>query len=514
MMDKTIKINLGGSLFQIDEEAYRILRDYLQAIDLKFRNFPGGNETCEDIESRIAEIFQSQKGSAGIISRENVDAMISIIGRPEDFSHTENEEPAYVNTSRKKRMYRNPDDTVLSGVCGGIGAYLGTDPVWIRILFILFAIFFGIGFFVYIALWIALPSARTDSQKKEMYGSDFYNTGAGGNETQLPYSTTSGIGHAFNEVFRAIGKVFFIIARIFLIIFGVLFVLTGFLSLLAYVMVFVIKYPGAFSTDSIGINVSFIPDFLNYIVSPSMVPWITVLFSLVVIIPLIALIYGGVKMIFWFRARDGVFLLSGLVLWVLSTAALSIVLFNEGVSFAESARSATQNYFKETPDTIYVVSDRKIKSLKYDKEVFAPESSDFNNIYISDEKKEIYVRALLNITSDKENPARVDVVKRSSGRSRMDAIEKSEKLKYNFNISGDTLTIDEFFTIPSGRKWSFDNVRVNVYLPEGTIVYMDKTAQYLHYYHDVDFNTGHRQGFFKLTEDGLESIDPDRKEEN
>lgn len=84
-MDKTININLGGTLFQIDEEAYKILRDYLQSLDMKFRHIPGGNETIEDIESRIAEIFQSQKGTAGIISIENVVDMIRIIGKPEDF---------------------------------------------------------------------------------------------------------------------------------------------------------------------------------------------------------------------------------------------------------------------------------------------------------------------------------------------------------------------------------------------------------------------------------------------
>ena len=64
MMDKTIKINLGGILFQIDEEAYKILRDYLQAINNRLKNIPGGSETIEDIESRIAEIFQSQGGLA------------------------------------------------------------------------------------------------------------------------------------------------------------------------------------------------------------------------------------------------------------------------------------------------------------------------------------------------------------------------------------------------------------------------------------------------------------------
>ena len=91
-MDKTININLAGTLFKIDEDAFKILRDYLQAIDLRFRNTRGGNETIEDIESRIAEIFNSQKGIAGVISKENVESMILIIGKPEDFESAETEE--------------------------------------------------------------------------------------------------------------------------------------------------------------------------------------------------------------------------------------------------------------------------------------------------------------------------------------------------------------------------------------------------------------------------------------
>ncbi len=74
MMDKTITINIAGTLFKIEEDAFAILRDYLQAINNRFRNMKGGAETVEDIESRIAEIFQSQKGLAGIITIKNVQA--------------------------------------------------------------------------------------------------------------------------------------------------------------------------------------------------------------------------------------------------------------------------------------------------------------------------------------------------------------------------------------------------------------------------------------------------------
>ena len=119
-MDKTININLGGTLFQIDEEAFSILRDYLQAINSTFANVQGGHETIEDIESRIAEIFQSQKGLTGMVSKENVEAMMTILGKPEDFDHGEPQQVAPPYTSHKKRMYRNTDDTIIGGVCSGM----------------------------------------------------------------------------------------------------------------------------------------------------------------------------------------------------------------------------------------------------------------------------------------------------------------------------------------------------------------------------------------------------------
>ncbi|MDQ1332808.1 MAG: hypothetical protein QG576_843, partial [Bacteroidota bacterium] len=209
-MDKTININLGGTLFHIDEVAYRILRDYLQSIDHKFRNVPGGNETIEDIEFRIAEIFQPKKGTAGVISKENVEEMIRIIGKAEDFgqndSETASDNNSYGYSSKSRGMYRNPDNSIIGGVCGGMGAYLNADPVWFRIIFVAFTLMFGIGFLVYLALWIALPSATSDIQKKDMYGGSHTCTHHQDRENH----PGSHVGHAINEVFKAFGKVFYI----------------------------------------------------------------------------------------------------------------------------------------------------------------------------------------------------------------------------------------------------------------------------------------------------------------
>jgi phage shock protein PspC (stress-responsive transcriptional regulator) len=57
----------------------------------------------------------------------------------------------------EKRLYRSRTNKVVGGVCGGLGRYLGVDPIVIRIIFILLAIGQGFGVLLYILLWILLP---------------------------------------------------------------------------------------------------------------------------------------------------------------------------------------------------------------------------------------------------------------------------------------------------------------------------------------------------------------------
>jgi phage shock protein PspC (stress-responsive transcriptional regulator) len=520
-MDKTININLGGTLFQIDEDAFRILRDYLQAINSRFGNIHGGHETIEDIESRIAEIFQSQKGLAGVVTKENVESMISIIGKPEDFdiSGPEMEGPVY--TTQKKRMYRNPDDMIIGGVCSGIAAYLDTDSVLIRILFV-FALFFGVGFLVYLVLWIAIPKARTESQKRAMYGDSTHyervrsrkadNTQIQGTQYyNTEYTDHSPVGNAINEIFRAIGKVCYIILRIFLIITGVSLVLTGFLSILCFIMVFLFKYPGAFSIDSTGVNLIYITDFLHYLVNPSAVPWILLLTSVVFILPMLALIYWGVKMIFWFRARDGVVSLVALVVWVGSVAALSIIGFNEGVSFAETGKTSIETFLPKSPDTLYVTTDHKIADLKYDKQLsFGHEAY---SVFLNEEKKELYIRPYLSIDRSEDKVTRVEMRKRSTGRTEYEAIKKTEGIQYSYSLRSDSLNIDEYFTIPSGRKWAADQIGIHLYIPTGTVVKFDVPSRVMVHSHFIDDYDDYLEsrwesgtGNWIMTQDGLEPV--------
>ncbi len=525
-MDKTININIAGTLFQIDEDAFRILRDYLQAINNRFRNVQGGHETIEDIETRISEIFQSQKGLAGVITKENVESMISVIGKPEDFDVSEERAEQQTFSTHKKRMYRNPDDKIIGGVCSGVGAYLDTDPVLFRVLFVIFGLFFGVGFLLYLVLWIALPEAKTEAKKREMYGSSYHSSYSVNLQPDGSYSnrynSSAKIGNAFNEVFRAIGSVVWIIFRIFMIMTGIILVVTGFLTVVTLLMVFVFKMPWAFSNEAFHSTLIWFPDFLDYIVNPSMAPWIIALSLLAVILPMVALIYWGVKMIFWFKAKDGIVSLIGFLVWVAAVTSLTIILFNEGISFGESARTSSQTVLTQPHDTLFVMSGKKVSDLKYDKQFALPDRE--YSVFMDDESKKIYICPDLRFRIIDDEDSRIEIRKRSSGRTRLDAAKKSESLEYNYRVSNDTVWLDEYFTLPKGAKWSADFVTINLFLPENSILFFEDSTEklfrdrisisrrdgdnvnYYRSYSDPEpWELGNK--FWVLTEEGLKEVE-------
>lgn len=65
------------------------------------------------------------------------------------------------NTSQvSKKLFRNTNKRVLGGVCSGIADYLNIPRIVVRILWLFLTFFFGIGFFLYFILWIAIPKAK------------------------------------------------------------------------------------------------------------------------------------------------------------------------------------------------------------------------------------------------------------------------------------------------------------------------------------------------------------------
>lgn len=168
-MNKTININISGTVFNVDEDAYDLLYKYLESIKKYFSKIDADGEIVADIESRIAENFLSSISSQNnSISISDVKNVIKVMGTLDDFKEIyedddKEEEPNTSNEKKTKRLFRNINDKVIGGVASGISNYFKIDPLITRITFITMAFFGGFGLLAYIICWIGIP-AGNDSE--------------------------------------------------------------------------------------------------------------------------------------------------------------------------------------------------------------------------------------------------------------------------------------------------------------------------------------------------------------
>jgi phage shock protein PspC (stress-responsive transcriptional regulator) len=180
-MKQVININFHGQVVPIEVSAFDLLKQYTASLNNYFANEEGKEEIINDIESRIAELFQERlKKGVTCITDDDVNAIIKSMGRREEFEGDDN--TSSNNTSSKsssssfagsqqsyqdsdytgtKRLYRDENDKILGGVCAGLANYFGIDIVIVRIIFVVLAISFGFGLIPYIILWVAVPSSAT-----------------------------------------------------------------------------------------------------------------------------------------------------------------------------------------------------------------------------------------------------------------------------------------------------------------------------------------------------------------
>ncbi|AJW64876.1 DNA-binding transcriptional activator PspC [Elizabethkingia miricola] len=178
-MNKTLSIGLAGFSFTIEEHAYIKLNDYLAALRRSMEP-EEANEVMQDIEMRIVEIFKSRLGKREVVNDEDVEAIIALIGTPEQIDEQEQEYTSKEKSgssrasgsgfSRDKQLFRDPETKMIGGVSGGLAGYLGVDIVWIRLAFVLLLFAKGFGALIYIILWIVVPKAKTAGDFLKMRG--------------------------------------------------------------------------------------------------------------------------------------------------------------------------------------------------------------------------------------------------------------------------------------------------------------------------------------------------------
>ena len=188
-MKKIININFHSRVIPIEESAYEILQQYISSLRRYFANEEGRDEIISDIENRFAELFsETLKKGAACITDDDVNTIITSMGRPEEFEGEEAPQPEttaaaggqqagagpnwqYGNApDEPRRLYRADNDKILGGVCGGLASYLRLDPAIVRIIFVLITFGWGAGFLLYLILWIVLPTRSVPvNARKRLY---------------------------------------------------------------------------------------------------------------------------------------------------------------------------------------------------------------------------------------------------------------------------------------------------------------------------------------------------------
>lgn len=182
-MKKTLTVNLGGTVFHIDEDAYQLLDKYLSNLRIHFRKEEGSEEIMNDFEMRISELFGERvRLGHEVITLEHVEEVINRMGKPEEIFDDEEPEEEKENAKKhvfqeqvipgKKKLMRDPDNRIIGGVASGIAAYMGWDVTAVRLamILLLFIPFVHWMAMLYIILWLVMPLARTAADRLIMRG--------------------------------------------------------------------------------------------------------------------------------------------------------------------------------------------------------------------------------------------------------------------------------------------------------------------------------------------------------
>ena len=523
-MNKTVQTNISGFVFHLDEDAYVSLSQYLASIKIKFKNDPGCEEIISDIESRIAEIFKENMGNLReVIHQGDVKKVMEILGMPEDFEEAQ----ASQNTNQSarqdyddyrgpKRVFRDPDNRSLGGVSSGLAAYLGIDPIIIRILFIVTSIPGGFGALVYVILWAAIPEAKSTADKLMMKGEkvnidnieksikrEFDEVKKKLEEAgnQLPNSPLSKgvqrLGSLIENIFRS---VFRLIAGILTAIFK----LIGVIVIIA-VSIFVFGLIVALFGPGIQLNgISLGPDELNVylnaiMVSPTQVGLFYTSLGLIIVSVLFSIIGTSLRLILGKKINLSGY--NGVV-----TAAIIIgfvLLFSSGIYTA--SRFSNESRFTEqqplaniTSDTLSVssVSNLLLNDYGWNQE--------FTWIVEGDEQ---FVNKIqTNIKKSSSSEWSMEIQKKSKGKTKSDARQNAKAIDYQYTITESTVQLNDYLRLPKGQFFRDQKVELILEMPEGKVIYLHENMYDLINNCDMAPNTDYHDlpgNYWLMTDVGL-----------
>jgi phage shock protein PspC (stress-responsive transcriptional regulator) len=505
-MNKTLTVNIGGMVFHIEEHAYEKMRRYLDAIKGYFTTSEGRDEIIQDVEARIAEMFAERiKDSKEVIVEEDVEHVISVMGRPEQFAGDEAGESAErtfaANISEKRnyrKLYRDPDDKVIAGVCAGLAHRLGIDPIWLRLIFVL-ALFIAFGsLFIYIILALVLPYAVTTGQKLEMKGEDVTVSNirkAVEEPSAKKQSFVSRFFETLGDIIKAVLKGLLYIIGAFFAIIGLFVLFALFIALLAV----------------IGVGGITIPVFISDLfLSPAQQFWSMVAIFLAIGIPVIMLLYWGIRLIFRIKQPNRFFNRVAVTLmvlgWIIGFWMIAVI----GREFSTEGRQrSVLPLLSPTTDTLFVDVMDDAKYEDEDGHSFYNGIFTGNDFSIRTGEDISKIAGLVQLDIQKAEGDKFELVKivRARGTTEKQAYEAASKVNYNFEQKDSLIKLSNYFPVTKNMKYRGQHVKLILKVPVGKSVYLKQGSRNIIY--DIKNVTNTYDGdmigrTWTMTEDGLE----------
>ena len=495
-MNKTVNINLAGTFFHIDEDAFAKLTRYLDAIRRSFSDPNGQDEIIKDIEARISELFSEKiNDTSQVITIKELDEVITVMGQPEDYMVDEeifddaspDQKSQTRSQSSHKQLFRDEDNKFIAGVSSGLGHYFSVDAIWIRLAWIALVLLgFGAPILVYILLWVLIPEAITTTDKLKMNREPV-------NISNIEKKIKEELKNASDKIkdvdydkykdnaqkgassfFSTIGKIFTGIFSVFGKFFGILLIIISLSTIIGLIV-------GLFTAGTFG-TVWGGHEFFDYsstVLVDSFPFWlISLLVFIMVGIPFFALFILGLKLLITNLKSIGTTAKIVLfVLWIFSIIGLSVLGVKQATEQAYDGDFITESIIPVKANDTLKLQMLSNNRYEYD----ASRNGSFYLKSDEDGNKVIYssdIRLIVRSTSD--SIAKLYIEHKAEGSSFDNAKQRAEAIDYEYTFENNTLTLNSYFTTDIANKYREQEVEVVLYLPVGTILYADNNTYSYH----------------------------------
>ncbi len=521
-MNKTVNINLAGTFFHIDENAFGKLQRYFEAIKKSLSDPQGSDEILRDIEARVAELFTEKiESSSHVVTLKEVDEVIAVMGQPEDYMVDEEifeDAPLRPKARRSshKQLFRDIDNKFIAGVSSGLGHYLGIDAIWVRLLWILLTVFSsGIFIVFYIIFWILVPAAESTSDKLKMSGEAV-------NISNIEKKLKEQLENATEKVknvdydkygkkvkkgtsgfFDTIGSIILTILKIFVKFFGIILIIVSLSTLIGLVV-------GLFTFGSIDLwGTGEVMDYISLVDTSNAPLWLISLLTLFAVgIPFFVLFILGLKLLIDNLKSIGTpAKITLLILWFLSIVGLGILGLRQATEQAYNGEDV-----QETMLPVRVGDTLRIAMVANDQyEYNVRRNSGVEIKYDENDEKIIYSNDIrLIVRSTRDSVGKIVVEKTAEGKSLLEAKKRAEAINYNFSIDGNSLLLDGYFLTEMENKYRNQEVEIVVYLPVGSILYAEENTYSFHrsysHYRDI-LDNGNESHYLRILENKTECLD-------